>query len=283
MLNIEGLKNLVNYHANTNIIMHGKIDSDGFYKGTIEGSTLEEIHEFLRYIAVTRGRDFNQINISYGRPNPHSFSCYIEFDVNEIQRKDGYIITICQSCGKLNQTHENYAGRQAICPYCDNSFVVGLITSNLIDYYKKSFDGNDKINFDTNPSIDISNIYFISSDHIRFNNDKWSGGNNKGCMRVIAIKPDTDYENSYFVTVYNLNDLHPFWGNNIQIAPKRMRIISSDEKHIILRGFGPDPMLANRPPQIQKNYGITIHLIKNDIDHISYYYYDRNVRIDFKK
>jgi hypothetical protein len=132
-------------------------------------------------------------------------------------------------------------------------------------------------------AIDLSAIYFKSSDHKRYNGGVLGAGDYRGCMRAIEVKADPDYERSYIVTLYNLSGIHPQWGDNIQIAPKRMRVVSASPTEVTLRGYGDDPMLAGRPPQIQKDYGITIHSQNGGIEYISYHYHDRDVRIDFLK
>jgi len=132
--------------------------------------------------------------------------------------------------------------------------------------------------------FNVSEVYFKSSDHKRYNSGVWTGGQNQGCLRAIEIKPDSEFSNSYFVTLFNLEGPFSQWGDNIQLATKRMKIISETDSEITLRGYGTDPMLIpGRPPQIQSNFGIKIHLAGQVIDRIYYYYHDRDVRLEFLK
>lgn len=268
----------INRHAATNVTMHGELDADGHYSGHVEGSSPEEIYEFLRYVAVTRGRDFDSVGIRYGQPNPPTFTCYVEFNAKEIEGKAGYIITPCAQCGARVQAEAVFAGRAGECPKCGASIAIGSVRIGP----PPADDGNiDPGAPGMEPCINLTDVYFESTDHNRFNSGVPTGADNSGCNRAIEIKPDTRYENSYFVTLYNLDEVHPDWGDNIQIAPKRMKVIKSSEDAIVLRGYGSDPMLAGRPPQVQENYGITLHLKEGGIEFISYHYHDRDVRIDF--
>jgi hypothetical protein len=198
--------------------------------------------------------------------------------MNELNANKGYIITNCRLCGSSAKFESKFAGMVTECPNCGKALVIGMIER------KYSFENfTDEVINNLEPTIDISQVYFKSSDHKRYNSGEWCSVDNKGSLRAIEIKPDYEYGNSYIVTLYNLSGLHPEWGDNLSIAPKRMHIISTDENQITLIGYGNDPMLSKRPPQIQKYYGITIHIHDKVIHHISYYYHDRDVRIDFLK
>jgi hypothetical protein len=60
------------------------------------------------------------------------------------------------------------------------------------------------------------------------------------------------------------------------MMPKRMQIVDSNNSTIELKGFGSDDMGAPFD-----NYGMTLHIIADEIDHISLHIYDRGIRIDF--
>lgn len=161
-----------------------------------------------------------------------------------------------------------------------------VVSADNHDLASSSFSGSGPpgVSPDGSNAIDISDIYFVASDHKRYENGNWTEGDNKGCGRAIEVKADPDSDN-YLVTLYNLDGVNPRWGNNIQIAPKRMRIVTSSDGEITMRGYGSDPMLGGfgRPPQIQENFGITLHIAEGAIDYVSYHYHDRDVRIDFLK
>lgn len=186
------------------------------------------------------------------------------------------IVTHCQSCGVRIQAPANMAGHSANCPRCGKEFVVGLITTTE----RPDIDQADLDESFTpiEASIDISHLYYESRDHRRYNSGEWDGSDNKGCGRAIEVKTHPEFSNSYLVTVYNLDGVHPVWGTNVQIAGKRMRVTESDNTHITLRGHGLDPMGFPF-----SDYGITIHLKNREVDYISLYYHDRDVRLDYLK
>lgn len=88
-------------------------------------------------------------------------------------------------------------------------------------------------------------VKFNSSDHIRYANGVDVSGHNYGCNRQIEIQKNIEGGEGYTVTIYNLDGVHPFWGNNVQMAPKQMRIINVNDNVVSLRGFGNDA-LGNR-------------------------------------
>ena len=81
-------------------------------------------------------------------------------------------------------------------------------------------------------------ITFTSSDHIRFQDGQDVSGHNYGANRRIVIEKDIEGGEGYTVTMYNLDGIHPLWQNNVQMAPKRMRIINVDNSIVQLRGYG---------------------------------------------
>lgn len=83
-------------------------------------------------------------------------------------------------------------------------------------------------------------VSFDSSDHIRFKNGEDVSGHNYGCNRRFLIDKNIEGGKGYTVTMYNLDGLQPLWKNNIQMTPKRMRIVSSNESIVELRGYGYD-------------------------------------------
>lgn len=135
---------------------------------------------------------------------------------------------------------------------------------------KNLLDGN---NFPSEGSI-----YFDSSDHIRFQNGQNISGHNFGCNRRIVVEKNIHGEEGYTVTMYNLDGVHPLWQNNVQMAPKRMRIVNVDSNIVQLRGYGFDMMGASFA-----DYGISL-LIENDvISRAQLDMYDRNISIVYLK
>ena len=127
-----------------------------------------------------------------------------------------------------------------------------------------------------NPSE--GSTYFDSSDHIRFQNGQNVSGHNYGCNRRLVIQKNIEGEEGYTVTMYNLDGVHPLWKNNVQMAPKKMRIVNVENNIIQLRGYGLDRMGASFA-----DYGISL-LIENDVIYRAQLdMYDRNVSIVYLK
>ena len=101
-------------------------------------------------------------------------------------------------------------------------------------------------------------ICFTSSDHVRFQNGQDVSGHNLGSNRRLVIEKDIEGGEGYTVTLYNLDGIHPLWQNNVQMAPKRMRIINVSENIVQLRGYGADSFGASF-----SDYGVVL-LFNND-------------------
>ena len=125
---------------------------------------------------------------------------------------------------------------------------------------------------DNNPSN--GRLEFESSDHIRYQNGINVSGHNHNCHRKIIIEKNINGNEGYSVTIYNMDGVHPLWGNNIQMSPKQMKIVKNIDNKIVLRGYGTDVMGASF-----SNYGITIEYTGSNIDNIKLDMFDRNVSI----
>ena len=101
------------------------------------------------------------------------------------------------------------------------------------------------------------------------------------------IEKNIEGGEGYTVTMYNLDGLHPIWKNNIQMAPKRMRIVSSNENIVELRGYGYDEnALALGAPLADASfdsYGIVLLIENAEIRRIQLNMYDRNISIVYLK
>jgi tetratricopeptide (TPR) repeat protein len=106
------------------------------------------------------------------------------------------------------------------------------------------------------------NFIFKSSDHIRYENGIYVSGPHGG----------------FLVTMYNLDETHPIWQNNVQMTPKQMKIISQTNDKIILRGYGCDPMGASFV-----DFGLTIHLKTGSVEKCILHLHDRNIDIEYLK
>lgn len=133
------------------------------------------------------------------------------------------------------------------------------------------------------PQIELSDIYFESSDHIRYKDGVQVSGPHGGARRAIKVEPNIQGKEGYSVTAFNLDGNHPLWGNNVQMAPKQMKVINSDSQKTILRGWGEDPMAMGHPDGSYANYGITIFHPQNEIEKIVLHLHDRGVDIEYLK
>ena len=121
-------------------------------------------------------------------------------------------------------------------------------------------------------------LTFDSTDHVRFQNGVDVSGHNVGCNRRITIEKNINGGMGYTVTMYNLDGLHPLWQNNVQMAPKQMRIINVQDNVVQLRGYGFDMMGGSFA-----DYGLSL-LIENDVIYrVQLDMYDRNISIVYLK
>lgn len=131
--------------------------------------------------------------------------------------------------------------------------------------------------------FDVSDIYFESSDHIRYEYGQYKSGPYGGARRAIRVEPHIEGKRGYSVTTYNLDNVHPAWGNNIQMAPKQMEIISSELNKTEMRGYDADPRTFGDPSGEFSNYGITIFHPNHEIEKIILHMHDREVDIEYVK
>lgn len=121
-------------------------------------------------------------------------------------------------------------------------------------------------------------VVFDSSDHIRFQNGQNVSGHNYGCNRRLVIEKNIQGDEGYTVTMYNLDGIHPLWQNNVQMAPKRMRIINVAGDIVQLRGYGFDMMGASFA-----DYGVSLLIENGVISRTQLNMYDRNISIVYLK
>lgn len=133
----------------------------------------------------------------------------------------------------------------------------------------------------------VGYVSFDSSDHIRFQNGKDVSGHNLGCNRRFVIEKNIEGGEGYTVTIYNLDGLHPLWKDNIQMAPKHMRIVSTNENIVELRGYGYDEnALALGAPLEDASfasYGVALLIEDGAIKRLQLNMYDRDISIVYMK
>lgn len=128
------------------------------------------------------------------------------------------------------------------------------------------------------PSVDLTDMKFISDDHIRYERGKDVSGHNTNCWRGIRVQNNISGGQAYTVTMYNLDENHSLWDNNIQMAPKQMKVIEQSNFLIKLRGYGTDHIGASFA-----DYGLTLHINNKVIEKITLHMYDRRVDIVYFK
>ena len=121
-------------------------------------------------------------------------------------------------------------------------------------------------------------VKFDSTDHIRYANGIDISGHNYGCNRQIEIQKNIEGGEGYTVTIYNLDGVHPFWGNNVQMAPKQMIIINVNDNVVSLRGFGND-RLGNS----FSDYAIDLYFNGLEIEKAILKMLDRNIELEYLK
>ena len=129
----------------------------------------------------------------------------------------------------------------------------------------------------------VGKVFFDSSDHIRFQKGVDVSGHNHGCNRRFVIEKNIEGGEGYTVTMYNLDGLHPLWKDNIQMAPKRMHIVSANDNIVKLRGYGYDEnALALGVPLEDAsfaNYGVALLIEDGAIKRLQLNMYDRDISI----
>jgi len=134
----------------------------------------------------------------------------------------------------------------------------------ILDFFKTK---NNNMNLD---------FVFKSSDHIRYENGKHASGPHGGAGRAVKVEPNINGGSGVSVTMYNLDGNHPVWQNNVQMAPKQMKVIEQTNDKIVLRGYGTDAMGASF-----SDYGLTIKLKNGELENCILHMHDRGVDIEY--
>lgn len=138
----------------------------------------------------------------------------------------------------------------------------------------KVLDGH--INNQNNHSDLDLNFLFKSSDHIRYENGTHVSGPHGGAGRAVKVEPNINGGEGYTVTLFNLDGNHPVWQNNVQMAPKQMKIFKNEADKIVLRGYGYDAIGASF-----SDYGLTIKLKNGTVSGCVLHMHDRHVDIEY--
>lgn len=133
-------------------------------------------------------------------------------------------------------------------------------------------------NDDANTRLSNLMLRFTSSDHLRFERGVHVSGPHGGAGRGVEIVPNYKLAEGYLVTIYNQDGLHPIWGNNIQMAPKQMKVLNKSETEFELRGFGKD-MFGNS----FSDYGMILEFNNSELCTCTLHMYDRGISIKYLK
>jgi len=118
---------------------------------------------------------------------------------------------------------------------------------------------------------------FSSSDHLRFQNGVHVAGPHGGARRAIKVEPNIEGHEGYTVTIFNLDGNHPLWQNNVQMAPKQMKLLKQEGNKIVLRGYGHDALGGSFA-----DYGITIFVEGDEINKCILHMHDRGVDVEYQ-
>lgn len=124
----------------------------------------------------------------------------------------------------------------------------------------------------------VGSKVFESSDHIRFQDDKAVSDHHPNFHRRFVIEKNISNDDGYTVTLFNLDGVHPIWGNNVQMSPKKMRIVSKRNNVIEFRGYGDDDFGNSF-----EDYGISVKIVGEEIDSIKLNMFDRGINIIYLK
>ena len=135
-------------------------------------------------------------------------------------------------------------------------------------------------NINANNQTENSNMkldfVFKSSDHLRYENGRHVSGPHGGAGRAVKVEPNINGGEGFTVTMYNLDGNHPVWQNNVQMAPKQMKVIEQTNDKIVLRGYGHDAMGGSFA-----DYGLTIKLKNGELENCILHMHDRGVDIEY--
>lgn len=119
-------------------------------------------------------------------------------------------------------------------------------------------------------------VEFLSSDHVRYQNKVNVSGHNYNCHRKVRIEKSITGGEGYTVSIFNEDGIHPMWGNNVQMSPKRMHVARMVEGCVELRGFGTDAMGFPF-----NNYGMTVYHNGSRIIRCVLHMFERSVDLEY--
>ncbi|MGL4955734.1 MAG: hypothetical protein ACRC9X_00975 [Bacteroidales bacterium] len=139
--------------------------------------------------------------------------------------------------------------------------------------------------------FELNNLDFTSSSHQRYEKGVPVRGFQQ-CRRAVKVERNINgcegYKlttgDGFIVTILNLEG-NNLWGNNVQVTPKPMRIISQNSEEIVLRGYQVEAMSPFGWIDFNgADYGLSIFFTKSgEIDKCVLHMHNRNTDIEYYK
>lgn len=209
--------------------------------------------------------------------NPDRIDLVLPIDENEKFNQLKELVYVMISDGEINPMENSLCNFFASKLGYNSNTIEDIIQSVLQDV-SNNISSNTNIQKTKSNKVHLSNIKFSSSDHKRYQTGKHVSGPNGGAPRCIRIEDNITKNEGYTVTIYIMDGDQSVWGNNIQMAPKQMKVISETNEKIVLRGFGFDDFGNSF-----SDYGLSIIIENGEIDLIILHLHDRNVQIAYLK
>jgi hypothetical protein len=140
-------------------------------------------------------------------------------------------------------------------------------------FWDSIFGKNKKSTTET-PSEELRDIAFVSNQHVRTTDGVETGRTDDACYR--GVKVDANGDGTYTVGIYLQEGEHPVWGDNMTMAPKRMRITKRSKGVTVLRGISGSSIFDDF-----SDYGITIYKSLGEVDKIVLHMHDRDTYISY--
>lgn len=156
-------------------------------------------------------------------------------------------------------------------PYCCNLFMQNGAIAKITFSYSSP---EKLIEFYSEPENEELDLEFVfhSSDHLRYENGRHVSGPHGGASRAVKVEANITGNEGYTVTMFNTDGGQAV----VQMAPKQMKLVGTDNEKIQLKGYGFDAMGASFA-----DYGLTIFHSKGNIEKCILHMYDRNVDIEY--
>lgn len=116
-------------------------------------------------------------------------------------------------------------------------------------------------------------MIFSSSSHIRFEADMQRGPAAK-ILRHIVVEKNRSGNEGYTVSIECPTQEHPFWGGNLTMSHKPMRVVGKGADTIVLRGYGFDAFGISF-----SDYAVSLKYEESLLSSVTLFMLDRNIKI----